>query len=519
MNSSVSVAKNSKAKANKPAKANKDTDASSAVSLGVFIAWQIAWICDAARFKILEKSRRIGGTWTVAYEVVRFCVAGKIPAAYFSSADLTAAKEFIAYCALWAKVFNVVAEDLGEVVLDEKKDVKAYILVVNGRKIHALSSNPKAFRSKGGMLILDEFAWHDDADGMWTAAKPTVMWGYPVRILSTHNGASSRFNRFIQQIKKGKLDWSHHRVDIFRAVADGLVDKIYGRPTTEEERAEWLRREEADCDDTATWEQEYCCNPLDESTAFLPYSMLKPCERDDVLYYTAYIGPADKKSKREPVEVGDALRGIEAALKRTQLDLYSGWDVAREGDLSVVRVGEMIGGVLFTRIRIAMRATKFKHQKQIGWLIFGHPRHRRACIDTTGLGTQVGEEAQDYFGSYRIERVHFTGPVKEALAYGLRTDIEDRTLYFEEAEEMRESLHSVRRLTTASGNARFDAARSEKTGHADDFWAMALMREAARTGATGEPIAESVSRDEIERDDAREIDAFTNYDRNALRAF
>ena len=67
--------------------------------------------------------------------------------------------------------------------------------------------------------------------------------GYPLRILSTHNGQSCLYYKFLEQVNKGKLKWSHHKTPIHLAVDEGLIDKIYGRPTTEEERQAWLDEE------------------------------------------------------------------------------------------------------------------------------------------------------------------------------------------------------------------------------------------------------------------------------------
>ena len=100
----------------------------------LFLPYQQNWLNDRSRFKIKQKSRRIGGTYEQAFEDVRDCYEGTVPAVYFSTADLTAAKEYIGYCIKWAKVLNVIVEDFGEVVLDEKKDVKSYVIAIKGRK-------------------------------------------------------------------------------------------------------------------------------------------------------------------------------------------------------------------------------------------------------------------------------------------------------------------------------------------------------------------------------------------------
>ena len=176
---------------------------------------------------------------------------------------------------------------------------------------------------------------------MWTAARPIVTWRFPVRILSTHNGVGSLFNRFIEQIKKGKLNWSLHTVSIFDAVDQGLVDKILRHETTVQERQEWLDNERASCADETTWQQEYCCNPMDESSAFLPYDLIASCEREVLL----------------------------DDLSEVQGDLYLGFDVARKGDLSIIRVLEKLGLTCYARKRIVMRNETFAAQKERLWKI------------------------------------------------------------------------------------------------------------------------------------------------------
>lgn len=413
-----------------------------------FLPYQIEWLKDNSQVKIWEKSRRIGATYVQSYEDVRDCVLGDIPAVWFSSADESAAKEYILYCAQWAKLFDKGARDLGEVVIDSDKDIKALqILFSNGKRISALSSNPKAFRSKGGKVVWDEAAHHDQDREMWKAAKPTATWGFPIRILSTHNGKQTMFYRFTEQIKQGKLSWSLHTVDIFKAVKDGLVDKIYGRKTTDLEKAEWLKQQEEDCFDNSTWLEEFCCIPIDEATAFLSYDLISEVESKDILLED---------------------------LEDVQGDLYIGVDIGRKKDLTVIYVVEQIAKMNITRKIIVMERAKFQYQKDVLFPLLQHKNLRRCCIDSTGLGMQLAEEAQDTFGRFRIEPVMFTLKSKEEMAYHLLTTFQDKMIKIPIDRDLREDLHSIRKVTTSSNNIRFDVAQSEVSGHADRFWALAL---------------------------------------------
>ena len=170
-----------------------------------FLPYQLGWLQDQSRFKIWEKSRRIGATYVQAYEDVKDCAQQDNPVdVWFSSADESAAKEYIRYCAQWARLFGIAAEELGEVVIDSDKDIKALVIeFANGKRIHGLSSNPTAFRSKGGKLVIDEYAFHAQPEELWKAAVPIITWGFPVRILSTYNGKGNRYYRMVSDARKG----------------------------------------------------------------------------------------------------------------------------------------------------------------------------------------------------------------------------------------------------------------------------------------------------------------------------
>ncbi|MEQ8167640.1 MAG: terminase family protein [Candidatus Eremiobacterota bacterium] len=414
-----------------------------------FLPYQMRWLKDESVIKIWEKSRRIGATYVQSYEDVRDAIAKKVPSVWFSSADESAAKEYIEYAEQWAKLFNAAAKYLGQVVLDSDKDIKTFsIEFANGVRINALSSNPKAFRSKGGKVVLDEFAWHEQQERLWAAARPCITWGFPMRILSTHNGKSCRYYKFIEDIKREQLNWSLHTTPIQLAVKEGLVDKITGKKATEKEKEEWIEEQRKSCVDAHTWLQEYCCVPVDETSAFLTYEMIQSCERDNLF--------------------DEEIKG----------DLYLGMDIGRKKDLSVIWGLEKLGHSKFTRIYKVLEKAPFKYQREVLFEILKHPNLRRCCIDATGLGMQLAEEAQDAFGKYRVEAVTFTNPLKEELAYNLRIAFEDKLIFVPPLLEIREDLHSVKKITSASGNIRFDT--TEKTdGHADRFWALALSNHAS----------------------------------------
>jgi phage FluMu gp28-like protein len=157
--------------------------------------------------------------------------------------------------------------------------------------------------------------------------------------------------------------------------------------------------------------------------------------------------------------------------------LYLGVDIGRREDLTVFWLIEEIGPMTFTRKVKVMEKAPFRAQWDVLTSFLDHPKMRRACIDETGIGMQMAEDAEHEYGAHRVEKVSFTSSVKEELAYEFRRRVEEKTLVLPESQKVREDLHSVRKSVTSAGNLRFQVQGGD--GHADRFWAGALSCHAA----------------------------------------
>ncbi len=419
------------------------------------LPYQVRWLNDESRLKIWEKSRRIGATYVQAFEDVRDAAKQGGYDVWFTSADQATAKEYMLYCAHWASVFQVVAKDLGEIALDEDKGIKVLAIeFANGKRIHALSSNPRALRGRGGKLVVDEFAHHAQGDELWRAAQAVATWGHNIRVLSTHNGKGCRFYRMVTDAKRGKAGWSLHTTPLQKAVDEGVADKIAGRPLTKQARAAFIQECREQAGDEETFAQEYACEPIDEATAWLPWALITQAEREEAGVLAGYHG------------------GV----------CYVGMDIGRRGDLSVIWVCEKIGDVLWTREVIAMRRAPFAAQLDALAGVFARYQVHRCCLDQTGMGEAVVEQAQSQHGRSAVEGVLFTSNTKQELATLGKQAFEDQTVRLPVSRVIRDSHHAVRRTTTAAGNVRFDAERNAKIGHADHFWAHMLALHAASGG-------------------------------------
>ncbi len=74
-----------------------------------FLPYQNRWLDDDSPIKIWEKSRRIGATYIQSYEDVMDCAMDKGYDVWFSSADESAAREYISYCEQWTKFLKIAA--------------------------------------------------------------------------------------------------------------------------------------------------------------------------------------------------------------------------------------------------------------------------------------------------------------------------------------------------------------------------------------------------------------------------
>lgn len=436
-----------------------------------FMPYQRRWIMDEARLKIMEKSRQIGLSWSTAYSAVRRAAAADARLdVWVSSRDDVQAKLFLQDCKSWATVLKLAASDLGEMVVGDDGKASASVLeFANGRRIYSLSSNPNALAGKRGHVILDEFALHKDQRTLYRVAKPVTQWGGQLEIISTHRGAGTVFNELIRGIvdKGNPMGWSHHKITLADAVEAGLVEKINTKSGQNESREDFMARTRAECIDEEQWQQEYCCVPADDSSAFITYEMIST---------SAYAA-------------GEAWEWSLSQFKASTHELYAGIDIGRDNDLTACWLFQKVSGVYFLRKRIELQNVCFADQEENIYPYLALPQMRRVCIDQTGIGRQFVERAQMRFGTYKVEGVAFTNSTKEAMAYPVRSAFEDKSLRIPDDPVIAADLRAIKKETTAAGNIRFTADRS-KSGHSDRFWALALALHAGKqTGGDFKPVA------------------------------
>lgn len=453
---------------------------------------QQKWLDDKSRMKIGEKCRQIGFSWTDSLDTLLETSGADWPFdCWVSSRDQIQAQLYGQDVVAWARKLNIIAGELGESVLEDKEGKKISALRIplsNGRSIWSLSSNVDAQAGKRGTRKMDEFALNAENRKLYAIGKPGTQWGGRVVIFSTHRGTANFFNELIVEIReKGNpKKFSYHRITIIDAVNAGLLVKLkesWARMDPHDPRLvmsedDWLQSQRDECPDEETWQQEYMCNPADDSTAFLSYDLIATC---------LMRGPEALKITTE--ETRD-LAGKKGTIRRLQsltlqelaalpFDLFAGLDIGRRRDFTLLWVAAQMGPVLMPVALVEMEKVAFSRQELEVYPFLELPRLRRTCIDRTGIGAQFAERAQERFGLYRVEGIDFTPAVKEELAYPIRTAFEDRTTRIPDDRVIIASHRAIKKEQTAGDNVRFSADRGPN-GHADHFWGHALCKHAAK---------------------------------------
>ena len=282
-----------------------------------FMPYQVDFISDESSLVIVEKGRQIGLSYAAAYKAVRLVTLQTARLdVWVGSRDEIQARQFLIHCQHWARCLNRAADAFEQtVLLREGKSIQVQVLkFANGLCIHCLSSSADAIVGKSGHVILDEFALHKDQRQLYTVAKPVIQWGGTMTVISTHRGMGTLFHELVESVRRrgNPMGWSLHSIPIQKAVEQGIVEKISaatGEPAgkTKREvaaqREAWLARQRAECIDEEQWLQEYCCVPLDESSAFITYELMAGCEDDSARRDFAHLAALDPGGPRRCISV------------------------------------------------------------------------------------------------------------------------------------------------------------------------------------------------------------------------
>lgn len=194
----------------------------------VMLPYQKRFITNPSRVRIIRKSRRIGLSWGVAGDCALDASRKNGRNVYYIGFDKEMSSTFIADAAHWAKAYNLVSSEVEEIVIqDEEEDIIAYrIRFASGYSVTALSSKPRNIRSKEGRFVFDEFAFHDDPEGLLKAGIAVLMWGKSqIDIISSVNGACPFFEELCTTVAQER-GYYVQTTTLDDALIDGLYERI-----------------------------------------------------------------------------------------------------------------------------------------------------------------------------------------------------------------------------------------------------------------------------------------------------
>lgn len=402
-----------------------------------FLRYQLRWITEPARFALCNKGRQLGFSDATAAACLIFALRDKRPQIVLSAAQDNANSLIAsvrAHCRFLAAVGVTEATEFAVCNTEE-------IAWKGGGSVTALAANPRTARSFHGDLWLDEFAYHQDAETLWSAASPMATRGdWRVRVFSTPNGAQGLFYDWCSSHPSG---WAFHHVSLDDAERDGL--KV--------DRAALLSLVNGD---ERVFGEAYLCRFLDADLQYIPTEL------------------ADR-----------ALRWVGRAPDLDEADLFAGLDVGRHHDLTVLTIVAVRDGIAWVAAQFTAKRTAFKAQHAMVAKVREAFPWQRLIVDKTGLGEQFAEELVALYGESEVVPFAFSAPGKETLATTTFRWLREGRVRFPRGDTGK-LLHAetiaVRRKVTPSGNITYESPRT-KAGHGDRFWSFACALLAASAPA------------------------------------
>jgi phage FluMu gp28-like protein len=418
-----------------------------------FLKFQKDWIYDNSRLKILEKSRRIGGTFSTSFKVFLDLMYKKGHDIVVISRDEETAVEFVENVSAWFKMWNAMNPN-DQIPEKNFKRLKLEVPHKSGRsRLIAVSSNPDASAGKGGSLIIDEMALHRDPELLMRVAQPIIsMSGGNLAVLSTHRSRNSKFNELVTDAKKEGSPWTHHRTTIYDAVDQGLVEIIVnpnmiknGHEPYSSGQAfiDWLKSTY----DEHTFLQEFCCVPSDEAC-----SLLSSIEMDQA--------KARYKSEKS-LDKGQTYLGYDCA-------------VSIDGDYAALCVIKAFKqDVELLEPYYFPKGTPI--EKQINTVVSYAKQYKvhKVVSDNNGIGNHPTTIIQNKLGESRVIAFDPTMQSKNAMCTKVKRYFQNKNVRMIENKMVEDDFLSIDRVVTPSNNVIYQAVRRNGS-HGDMFSAFAM---------------------------------------------
>lgn len=440
---------------------------------GLFLPYQLKWINDKAKMAICEKTRRNGITFAESYRAVQGIfdnIRNGTPRNYnYIAQKESSATEFLKDVIKFAALFNQACKAVNSrPICDLAKATQEIVPFVDGSVIRRFSSNPDSLRGMKGDLTIDEAAFAPDGQALENAAFPitdTMGSSGNLRIISTHNGSSSWFNRILEEVKSGRRPgWSLHRYDIYDSIKDGMALKNQGphlsllpdRKACDKAFLEYLKSKYLGI----TWPQEFECKPMSSGQ-----TLVSGAEYDNLA-----IADGTNSYPDIAIQCGNLYVGVDYGIN----DMTVIWIIEERYNPKVENIN--LRREFLTRHVITLKGVRTQEQQDIVAKIMKHPSVVMGYMDQGTFGLTITEYLMKTTG--KVKGISFGAPMKKILAEQVRKHIEQERISLpKDRNDIKEDVCCCQITYSEAGTPSYGGRSS--VGHADAFWALSLALQAA----------------------------------------
>lgn len=369
---------------------------------------------------IINKSRQVGISFLIAGYGLFIALTGKIvlivsPSERQSKHMMDYLRQFLAHLRMHTTIGDFF-----------KEETKTHYIFKNNGQIISLPNSPNTVRGfKADLIILDEFAHFENDKEMWDAILPSITRGGYVVIISTPFGQRGLFWKLWQQ---NGGDFKKIIIN-YRDCKDMTDEKI--------------KKLKEKIGDTISWEQEMENKFIGDIGSYFPYEVLQKCINQDLEY-------------SDEIPEGEIIIGADIGRKIDQTAVVGICKTENRNYLFLKKI--------FINTEYSEQLNYFRsllHTKKIN----------KFYIDAVGIGNMLAEELRKEFGV--VKTVDMNSKLKISMMTELKRVIEMKEIEYPPDMQLINALHSINR-TQSGTTIKFDAERTDETGHADTAFALAL---------------------------------------------
>lgn len=442
--------------------------------------WQRFYLRDSSKLIAILKSRRVGGSWTMALKTFIRAMLKPDYHALFVSMNLDEARGKIDYI----EQFHQMTPEPWRLSLRSRSRDEIVFADRDARRSVIRSLASKAPRGRGGDVGISELPHCQNAREIYEGALHCAAREEDDRVTveSTPLAADDIFHELTKgsrlNPRRYEIPWwlsSGLSTDLHRAAREAPLMTTAQRVELFGSRS--LKTIYASMSEKSFQRESELLFDNDEESLFPSSLLLKSSEPDfgeraEGLRYIAL------RSVPKPTDWA----WLKANAKG---ELIAGYDPARRRDKAALAIVDRIAP---DRIELRMTATlaeaPFALQRSVleGAIRSGA---RSIAIDATGIGLDLAERMESLHPEI-ARAVFFTARVKEALISSGWSAFNDEAITIPAARDLLDQFGAIRQLVSAAGNTIYKTER-DSAGHQDMAWAILLAIRAARSTEPEKP--------------------------------